>query len=89
MWRHSALTTIVILEHCLVFEDSLSGVEGALEAGMQVMMILMMIMMIMRMQVVMVPEHNQHPGATEVLPSLEQFNPAKYGLPAYDDDDNK
>ena len=52
-------------------------------------MILMMIMMIMRMQLVMVPEHNQHPGATEVLPSLEQFNPAKYGLPAYDDYDDK
>ena len=62
----------MIVEHCLVFEVSLSGVEGALEAGMQV---------------VMVPEHSQHPGATEVLPSLEQFNPAKYGLPAYDDDD--
>lgn len=60
-------------ENCLVFEDSLSGVEGALEAGMQV---------------VMVPEHNVHPGATEVLPSLEQFNPAKYGLPAFDDDDD-
>lgn len=57
----------------MVFEDSLSGVEGALEAGMQV---------------VMVPEHNVHPGATEVLPSLEQFNPAKYGLPAFDDDDD-
>jgi len=36
----------------------------------------------------MVPEHNVHPGATEVLPSLEQFNPAKYGLPAFDDDDD-
>merc|ERR1711976_153338 len=60
-------------ENCLVFEDSLSGVQGALEAGMQV---------------VMVPEHNVHPGATEVLPSLEQFNPAKYGLPAFDDDDD-
>ena len=46
--------------------------EGALEAGMQV---------------VMVPEDRRHPGATEVLPSLEQFNPSKYGLPAFDDDD--
>jgi len=59
-------------EHCLVIEDSMSGVQGALEAGMQV---------------VMVPEHRVHPGATEVLPSLEEFNPAKYGLPAYEDYD--
>ena len=55
-----------------MFEDSLSGVQGALEAGMQV---------------VMVPKHRRHPGATEVLPSLEQFNPSKYGLPAFDDED--
>ena len=55
-----------------MFEDSLSGVEGALGAGMQV---------------VMVPQYRRHPGATEVLPSLKEFNPSKYGLPAFDDDD--
>lgn len=57
-------------ENCLVFEDSTSGVQGALEAGMQV---------------VMVPERNIHPGATEVLESLDMFDPEKYGLPGYDD----
>ena len=40
------------------------------------------------MRVVMVPEHRRHPGATEVLRSLEQFNPSKYGLPAFDDDED-
>ena len=40
------------------------------------------------MRGVMVPEHRRHPGATEVLPSLEQFNPSKYGLPAFDDDED-
>jgi len=60
-------------QHCLVFEDSTSGVQGALEAGMQV---------------VMVPEHNIHPGATEVIESFDMFDPVKYGLPGYDHDDN-
>eukprot|EP00092_Neocalanus_flemingeri_P034633 GFUD01037674.1.p1 GENE.GFUD01037674.1~~GFUD01037674.1.p1 ORF type:complete len:240 (+),score=74.88 GFUD01037674.1:222-941(+) len=60
-------------ENCLVFEDSTSGVQGALEAGMQV---------------VMVPEHLIHPGATEVIDSFEEFDPVKYGLPGYDNDDN-
>ena len=40
------------------------------------------------LQVVMVPEHGVHPGATEVLPSLEMFDPSKYGLPAYDEEDS-
>ena len=34
----------------------------------------------------MVPEHQVHPGATEVLESLEEFNPTKYGLPAFEDE---
>merc|ERR1712012_1537177 len=59
-------------ENCLVFEDSVSGVQGALEAGMQV---------------VMIPEHQVHPGATEVLDSLEQFDPVKYGLPAFEEEE--
>ena len=34
----------------------------------------------------MIPEHQVHPGATEVLDSLEQFDPAKYGLPAFEEE---
>ena len=42
----------------------------------------------MYFKVVMIPEHQKvHPGATEILPSLEEFNPTKYGLPAFEDDD--
>ena len=78
-------------EHCLVIEDSMSGVQGALEAGMQVILYIVqpvdIIKQLIFAQVVMVPEHKVHPGATEVLPSLEEFNPAKYGLPAYEDYD--
>lgn len=35
----------------------------------------------------MVPEHNIHPGATEVIESFDMFDPVKYGLPGYDLDD--
>ena len=35
----------------------------------------------------MIPEHQVHPGATEVLDSLEQFDPAKYGLPAFEEEE--
>ena len=69
----------------------MSGVQGALEAGMQVggtQQHWSPAMFDQSLQVVMVPEHGVHPGATEVLPSLEMFDPSKYGLPAYDDEDS-
>ena len=68
----------------------MSGVQGALEAGMQVAVTGhgSPAMFDQSLQVVMVPEHGVHPGATEVLPSLEMFDPSKYGLPAYDDEDS-
>ena len=68
----------------------MSGVQGALEAGMQVAVTGhgLRAMFDQSLQVVMVPEHGVHPGATEVLPSLEMFDPSKYGLPAYDEEDS-
>ena len=56
---------------CLVFEDAPIGVEAALAAGMRV---------------VMVPDAKLDrattAAATEVLASLEDFDPGKYGLPS-------
>ena len=66
----------------------MSGVQGALEAGMKVVVHTAPAMVDESLQVVMVPEHSVHPGATEVLQSLEMFDPSKYGLPAYDDEDS-
>jgi len=57
-------------EHCLVFEDSPAGVEGALAAGMSV---------------VAVPDHcldqtlvNQ---ADQIINGLDEFSPKDWGLP--------
>lgn len=61
-------------EKCLVFEDAPSGVQAGRAANMYV---------------VMVPDPNldpaQHEGAHQVLASLNDFDPASWGLPPYDD----
>lgn len=58
---------------CLVFEDAPSGVASGVAAGMPV---------------VMVPDpglsKNLTKEATQVLSSLEEFDPAAWGLPPYD-----
>ncbi|CAG8507098.1 11867_t:CDS:10 [Ambispora leptoticha] len=64
-------------EQCLVFEDAATGVEAAKNAGMHV---------------VWVPHprvleaHPEDIGATQILTSLEQFDPIKFGLPPFDDE---
>ncbi|CAG8569754.1 1073_t:CDS:2 [Acaulospora morrowiae] len=62
------------VEQCLVFEDAPNGVRAAKNAGMHV---------------VWVPDPNVaalHPGdngADDVISSLENFDPAKFGLPPF------
>jgi pseudouridine-5'-monophosphatase len=60
-------------QQCLVLEDAPSGVEAARAAGMSV---------------VAVPypgmDHRAFAGASHVLPSLESFNPALWGLPPFE-----
>jgi HAD superfamily hydrolase (TIGR01509 family) len=57
---------------CLVFEDAPSGTEAAIAAGMQV---------------IAVPDpnmdHAEYPGAAQILDSLEEFDPAEWGLPPF------
>jgi len=59
-------------EDCLVFEDSPVGIEAAVAAGMAS---------------IAVPDPNLQPGmldgADQVLASLEEFDPAPWGLPPY------
>lgn len=61
-------------EHCLVFEDAPAGVQAARAAGMKV---------------IAVPDPNlvgsDLGAAHQVLRSLEQFDPAEWGLPPYPD----
>ena len=61
-------------QQCLVLEDAPSGVEAARAAGMSV---------------VAVPypgmSHQAFGGASQVLSSLESFNPALWGLPPFEE----
>ena len=59
-------------KNCLVFEDSGLGVDGAISAGMQC---------------VMVPDIRfecTQRNATLIVPSLLEFEPQLFGLPAFD-----
>jgi pseudouridine-5'-monophosphatase len=59
--------------HCLVIEDAPAGVEAARAAGMKV---------------AVVPDGNLSPAeyaqADAILPSLADFDPEEWGLPAYE-----
>ena len=58
---------------CLVFEDAPSGAEAAIAAGMSVV-------------VVPHPEmdHKYFKNASQIIPSLNNFNPQYWGLPRFD-----
>ena len=64
--------TVPEARQCLVFEDAPNGVTAGLEAGMQV---------------VMVPHHKVTKefrlAATQVLATLEHFQPQDFGLPPF------
>ncbi len=59
-------------QHCLVFEDAPAGMEGAIAAGMSV---------------VVVPDPNmdksQYHSAHQILDSLTEFDPTLWQLPGY------
>ncbi|KAJ1977759.1 hypothetical protein H4R33_006147 [Dimargaris cristalligena] len=62
-------------DQCLVFEDALNGVEAARRAGMHVVWI-------PDPNIVAMGIRDDH-GAAEILTSMEEFQPEKYGLPAF------
>ncbi|KAK7586194.1 hypothetical protein V9T40_004070 [Parthenolecanium corni] len=61
-------------DKCLVFEDAPTGVQGAVAAGMQVVMVPEPI----------IPEEKRK-LATKVIPSLLDFKPEEFGLPKFED----
>ncbi|KAF8063703.1 hypothetical protein HT031_003558 [Scenedesmus sp. PABB004] len=68
-------------EACLVFEDAPSGVEGAVAAGMRVVVVPSLLEARQEYE----PSTADGPGVAQVLPSLLAFEPARYGLPPFGD----
>ncbi|CAG8723150.1 24903_t:CDS:2 [Gigaspora margarita] len=64
---------------CLVFEDSIKGIKAAKNANMKV------IWVPNPMVAELYPDIN---GADEIIFSLNDFDPAKYGLPPFDEESN-
>ncbi|CAG8570481.1 8231_t:CDS:2 [Paraglomus brasilianum] len=64
--------------NCLVFEDAINGVEAAKNAEMNVIWV---------PHPALAAIHKDYFGATETLTSLEHFDPRKYGLPPFPDDE--
>ncbi|CAG8686304.1 9165_t:CDS:2, partial [Scutellospora calospora] len=64
------------VEQCLVFEDAINGIQAAKNAGMKVVWVAHPEL------AAIYPGDN---GADEKILSLENFNPAKYELPPFDD----
>ncbi|CAG8518864.1 12992_t:CDS:2 [Cetraspora pellucida] len=63
------------VEQCLVFEDAINGIQAAKNAEMNVVWVAHPEL------AAIYPGNN---GADEKIFSLENFNPAKYGLPPFD-----
>ena len=63
----------------LVLEDSITGLEGAIESGAQ-------IVLITKSKAIHLPENAEKVARTSlILDSLEAFRPEAFGLPPYDD----
>jgi len=67
--------------HVLVFEDSINGARSAIAAGMTVVMVPQEEFLPPDWEEKVRPE--LEPKLAEIIPSLEYFDPAKYGLPAF------
>jgi pseudouridine 5'-phosphatase len=72
----------VIREHGLVFEDAIPGVEAGLRAGMGVIWVPDAELLVIQRR-----KGIDLPAVNEMIMSLEDFVPERWGLPPYDDEE--